>query len=72
MKKIFTTKISNLNVKMQVVFTNKGMMSGIMSRKDKIGKRFYTEDGRRFWVYQEAKDHQIKIENKPRKSWSKE
>lgn len=72
MNKTFTTTINLLNLKYKIVFSNKGLMKGIMSRTDKTGKRFYTEDGRRFWKYAEATKHQIKIENKPRKRWSAE
>lgn len=67
--KPFTTTINNLNVKMKIVFSNKGLMAGIMSRTDRTGKRFYTEDGWRFWEYTKAKSHQIGIDNKPRKRW---
>lgn len=70
MKNHFRTELVSLNVKFKVTFSNKGLLAGIMRRVDKNGKSYFTEDGRKFKVYQKAVDHQVVIDNKPRKRWS--
>lgn len=64
-RKTFSAKIHSLNLKMDVVFSNKGVMPGILVRTDqKNGTVYYTSDYHRFLNLTAAEKHQSRIKQR--------
>lgn len=57
----FSTKLALLNKSREVIFDNRGLIAGVMSRTDGKTKKYYTDDYKIFTVYSDAKRHQLKI-----------